>query len=339
MFDLPNDVSDFILTILIKSIGDYYLITDICRDVFSLALVNKSNYNYIEKNQSKILDRCKHLQYQQQTVATLKKLIKNLGISTSTQNKQSLLTSINRFCARKESKALFDNSLKLCFFVEKCLVIHENKCLNTYGLLEDDLFQYRNSKKRNDLLLVDIKKMSAEFYPDFKDMNRLKIQRIKTKNDNIKTRKKNLIYALDARKIEFRKDSELCQRYIRYGDENLEYIVDTMEEMRFLHKYTDYGTIFGSIVSNIYSYSDSYDRNIVTFQAKELAIRSWLKKHSFSHPTLPQSIKRIIPDNAQEFKLPDSYKTKHMSKSVCKRVYYYDYSSDDSSDDYELFNH
>lgn len=53
-------------------------------------------------------------------------------------------------------------------------------------------------------------------------------------------RRDELISALHARGLELRNDSRLCEEYINSGNEDINYVVKRMCEMKYLHEYIDF---------------------------------------------------------------------------------------------------
>jgi hypothetical protein len=75
---------------------------------------------------------------------------------------------------------------------------------------------------------------------------------------------KRLTLALTARELTLRSDSVLCRQYIIDGSGELDEVVDTMEEMKFLFAYTSYASECRAILpqrERNYGWSDSEDED------------------------------------------------------------------------------
>lgn len=84
--------------------------------------------------------------------------------------------------------------------------------------------------------------------------------------------------ALNARGLELRSDSELCDDYIEGKNVySLERIVDIMEEMKFYHEQTDYPELYREIRSEYYDSYYQVDHIEVSQTAKYSALRDWIR--------------------------------------------------------------
>lgn len=105
-------------------------------------------------------------------------------------------------------------------------------------------------------------------------------------------RKQLLIDKLKQNGLKLRNDSELCSKYINNNDNSLEYVVNTMIEMDFYFKYTEYSSEFNKEKPhkyynnnyNKYGYDDddycNYDYILASSNAKNNALHKWCKKYN-----------------------------------------------------------
>lgn len=87
-------------------------------------------------------------------------------------------------------------------------------------------------------------------------------------------RKRELKTKLELHGLKLRNDSELCWNYIEYNDGDLDYIVDTMIEMDFYYKFTNYQSFYKKCKYDLYD--DDYIS--ISYEAKKMALKSWCKK-------------------------------------------------------------
>jgi hypothetical protein len=66
------------------------------------------------------------------------------------------------------------------------------------------------------------------------------------------TRRDDLIAALSTHNLSLREDSKLCQMYIDQGVHDLDYVVHTMRQMRYLYENTDYPKIVRGMLDRAY---------------------------------------------------------------------------------------
>ena len=110
-------------------------------------------------------------------------------------------------------------------------------------------------------------------------------------------RKENLSLKLKERGLEIREDSRLCKDFIRFGKNDVEFVVDTCEIMNFLFSKTDYEKIRSKMISdeNINFLEDRRnnpypDERECSERAKIVAIRNYLKKEKSD---IPESVLRF----------------------------------------------
>ncbi len=94
---------------------------------------------------------------------------------------------------------------------------------------------------------------------------------------------------------ELRTDSRLCNRYLRRGKGDVAQIASVMREMQFFFDCTEYHSLFPVVAARIKAVGGSgfrYDRDAVSREAKEEALRRWVVEEggSESHPDLPGSL-------------------------------------------------
>jgi hypothetical protein len=126
----------------------------------------------------------------------------------------------------------------------------------------------------------------------------------------------NLITELEKYGLKIRDDSSLCRNYIECNEGELHDIVNTMVEMDFYFKYTDYSYQFKKETSSSYDYNDEYDddydykdnycRASVSANAKRRALRNFAKQYSSIDNALlhaghiiPETIKKYMIENSE----------------------------------------
>jgi hypothetical protein len=88
-------------------------------------------------------------------------------------------------------------------------------------------------------------------------------------------RKNLLINKLNENGCELRSDSKLCNKYIEYGTNDLDYVVTIMIEMKFYFNHTKYGSFFKICKDKEYNNFGYYDSSEISQIAKEKALENW----------------------------------------------------------------
>ena len=206
--------------------------------------------------------------------------------------------------------------------IESKEFINRKKCINTYGLIENDLdIIYGNKKhrtfKHKDSIynMVRVMKLSYKkygIYDNFIKINEQKELEIKLNEERIENGKKNrrltLINMLKKYNLPLRDDSILCDNYIYENIGNPEEIVIIMVEMNFYFNCTNYSTLIYNYISNYvddrrnYSYGyyghqslSQSQKNMLSEKAKKDALKKWCKKKNncddaLCDPKLPYSL-------------------------------------------------
>jgi hypothetical protein len=184
-------------------------------------------------------------------------------------------------------------------------LINRKKCINTYGITENELdIIYGNKKhrncKQNDVIykMVSVIELAYKKYGTYNNYIKIKEKReleIKLNEerieDEIKNRRLTLINMLKKYNLPLRDDSVLCNSYIYDNDGIPEEIVKIMVEMNFYFSCTNYSNLIYNYTSNYvdnardYSYGyyghkslSQYEKNMLSEKAKKDA---HLKKSFF----------------------------------------------------------
>jgi len=205
---------------------------------------------------------------------------------------------------------------------ESTQLINRKKCINTYGLSENDLdIIYGNKKHRNfrqnDTIykMVSVIELSYKKYGTYNNYMKIKAQKeleIKLNEERIENEKKNrrltLINMLKKYNLPLRDDSVLCNSYIYDNDGIPEEIVTIMVEMNFYFNCTSYSNLIYNYTSNYvdntrdYSFGyyghkslSQYEKNMLSEKAKKDALKKWCdnKKsidEALCDPKLPYSL-------------------------------------------------
>lgn len=99
-------------------------------------------------------------------------------------------------------------------------------------------------------------------------------------------RKIELTAALADRGLELRPDSRLCEEYVERGRHTLEFVVDTMEEMRFFHRHTNYVEFMRDIKDEYRECGERWDHDQVSEEAKQRALDDWTENGGQNDDTL-----------------------------------------------------
>ena len=104
-------------------------------------------------------------------------------------------------------------------------------------------------------------------------------------------RANSLEFALRERGLSLRGDSRLCDEFVR-GVSRLSVveIVDVMHEMDFFHNRTNYGEAFSRIVASARDCGEWWDRDEISEQAKEAALRAFQRGWDGSLEGIPPTI-------------------------------------------------
>jgi hypothetical protein len=204
------------------------------------------------------------------------------------------------------------------------------KCANNnYGIdnNELDLIYHEGKKHRHrrdkDKIFIQVKIINAAYkkYGTFYNYQIQKKQReIDEKNrkelaeKEKKMRKEELIQKLREHNLPLREDSTLCYRYIYDNIGEINDVVNTMVEMDFFHKYTNYSNEYYNIQSNYidfqrsmsfgdYYYLTSDDKKRISNMAKKSCLEKWCSTISsydiaIKYPHLPitlhENVRRIM---------------------------------------------
>ena len=206
--------------------------------------------------------------------------------------------------------------------IESKELINRKKCINTYGLMENDLDTiYGNKKhrnfKQNDAIYktVSVIELAYKKYGTYNNYIKIKAQKeleIKLNEERIeneiKNRRLTLINMLKKYNLPLRDDSVLCNSYIYDNEGNPEEIVTIMVEMNFYFSCTNYSNLIYNYTSNYvdnarsYSYGyyghkslSQYEKNMLSEDAKKDALKKWCEKKNncidaLCDPKLPYSL-------------------------------------------------
>jgi hypothetical protein len=115
-------------------------------------------------------------------------------------------------------------------------------------------------------------------------------------------RKRQLIAVLNARGVQYRQDSTLCDYYIRddFRAKSLMETVEIMENMQFLHTHTNYAEVYKRILNKMRNrnirrdeYDDSYfSREKISTQAQKEVMRNYRGNQSI----VPQGLLQFLPN-------------------------------------------
>jgi hypothetical protein len=133
-------------------------------------------------------------------------------------------------------------------------------------------------------------------------------------------RKTTLIAKLEEHGLQLRQDSEVCDNYINNNEQELDYVVNTMIEMDFYFKYTDYRDEFKNAKYEYGGYYEDgeyeYDYISVSKTAKRRALRTWCYKYK-NYEEAIESAKTYLPISLYEkikIQFEDNEKHKELVK-------------------------
>jgi len=112
---------------------------------------------------------------------------------------------------------------------------------------------------------------------------------------NIVVRDTELYTKLKERGLELRSDSRLCENYINKGDYNIDFVINTMEEMKWFIKNSSYDIIRDEIIEEDLKYRGRYDNEEVNECAKSRALNDWIKDEC-PDPIPPKSLYKQISE-------------------------------------------
>jgi hypothetical protein len=213
--------------------------------------------------------------------------------------------------------------------IESKELINRKKCINTYGLIENDLdIIYGNKKHRNfrqnDAIykMVSVIELSYKKYGIYnnfikiKEQKELEIQLNKEQIENeINNRRLTLINMLKKYKLFLRDDSVLCNNYIYENEGNPEEIVTIMVEMNFYFNCTKYSNLIYNYTSNYvdnarnYSFGyyghkslSQYEKNMLSEDAKKDALKKWCNnKKSIDEALCDSKLPMSLHDKVKMF--------------------------------------
>lgn len=162
----------------------------------------------------------------------------------------------------------------------------------TWNLTDDDIGELpmkrsiRNNKITNLCKLQDVKRISAnKFSNNYENLFAKKVQ------------KKNCVVLqslLLRYNVGLRIDSKICQMYIKTGKGNPEDIAKLLKEMEFYHIYTNYESCFSSNIIKYHLDYGYYDRDHISMDAKQQALREFINENPQKLEIIPKSIIRFL---------------------------------------------
>jgi len=195
---------------------------------------------------------------------------------------------------------LSSNKYKLLSNEEERLKIPRRIVLSTYGLSDADMDTVYGNKKHRQICETDpiysMTNIMAYAYKKhgtydryISEKTRISVEKKRQRDiqmTEMKERKGNLTMALQKHRLVLREDSTLCNNYIRRNQGNVDEIVDTMIEMDFLFRYTNYASILRNHTSNYVYESRMYDdfgydplsnteKIVLSRTSKKLALKEW----------------------------------------------------------------
>ncbi len=132
------------------------------------------------------------------------------------------------------------------------------------------------------------------------ELNKHDVDYVVRRIANRDIRKTLLIERLESNGLKLRNDSELCRNYIMKGEDDIEYVVNTMIEMDFFFRCTNYKEEFKNAKedSGYYDYEDRtyhYDYIDVSRIAKENALYNWCRKYkSYESAILSKNLPKSL---------------------------------------------
>ena len=134
--------------------------------------------------------------------------------------------------------------------------------------------------------------------PNMKSTLAVLEERRKKRQDNKEARENKrraeLVDALRRRGLVLRHDSRMCDDFISKNKRKLDEVVDTMDEMNFFHKHTNYRDCYDQERRLRQEYYDRYVIEEVSEEAKAVAMRTFTKSFLGTEPPayLPRSLHR-----------------------------------------------
>ena len=212
---------------------------------------------------------------------------------------------------------------------ESMELVNRKKCINIYGLTENELDKiYGNKKhrnfrqKENIYNMVCVIEFSYKKYSSYNNYIKIKTQKeleIKLDKEKIENENENrrliLIKLLKEYNLSLREDSVLCNNYIYENKGDPYEIVQIMIEMNFYFNYTTYSNLISNYTYNYidnqknYSFGyynhknlSQYEKNLLSEQAKKTALKNWCENkinlyEALSDSKLPLSIHEKVKNN------------------------------------------
>ena len=180
------------------------------------------------------------------------------------------------------------------------ILFKDNEIVNNYinenkYSMEEAYLILKNIQMRENLIKDDFLRNDLNFNYENKNFFENKMIKNYIDEDNItineiikyikdkQERKNILISRLKEHNLQLRSDSELCSNYIEENDNDLDYVVNTMIEMDFYFKYTNYRNEFKNVKYELGGYYEDgvyeYDYISISNIAKERSFRTWCNKY------------------------------------------------------------
>ena len=183
--------------------------------------------------------------------------------------------------------------------------------LNDKDLLNFNVYNKTNNIYKKNIRLFDnneILEYSLIKYNGMKNFNIFKQNKLNKNKNYIESKKKEkentinlrmniLSYKLDEKKILHGYDSDLCNQYINGERNDLDFIIETMQEMDYFFKNTCYRSILSKLIDNFkleikknYDNTDlNHNNDLISEETPSLSLKA--KKMA-----LKGKIKKFIPD-------------------------------------------
>lgn len=204
----------------------------------------------------------------------------------------TFLSAELNYCIDPSSKnGKLSECVKKNLQVKKQRWIRETAAVNNWGITSEELKDVPSKKLDNSTRLYKFqivkRKCAAKFcesydrckaYTSYKQLERSHI----------------LDKELTKHGLSLRPDSKFCESYIRFGRGDPTEIAKSMKEMAFYHTFTDYLKYFWMYAAKYACENGFYDRDEVSAQAKQRALKDFVQKYPEKQKIIPTSLHRFI---------------------------------------------